>query len=107
MGWGGTGGREEVGGEVEGAVVRPPNGSILLQCEACTFLTRYNKSINGEWVCSCVRAPCMKRKLVTSKQEISPSLSPSIDVTVTLTANSTAHHNTRWHMPHNGNALYH
>lgn len=38
--------------------VRSPNGSILLKCEACTFLTHYNKSINcvcggGGVMCMC------------------------------------------------------
>lgn len=50
-----------------GAVVRPPNGSILLKCEACTFLTRYNKSINCVCVCTCV---CAMWVCTTHEEEI-------------------------------------
>lgn len=32
---------------------------------------------------------------------------PSAEVTAALTATSSAHTNTRWHMPFNGNALFH
>lgn len=63
--------RSLVGGEgyrrVEGAAVRPPNGSILLKCEACTSLTRYNKSISRAWVCTCARYVCVR---VTHEEEI-------------------------------------
>lgn len=61
-GWGGEV-TEGSGGRGVHAAVCPPNGSILLKCEACTFLTRYNKSISCVRVCvacACVRCMCVR-----------------------------------------------
>lgn len=118
-GWGrvgGSGGWNELGGArwgagVVGAIVRPPNGPILLKCEACTFLTRYNKSINCVWVCTWERYVCVctmhEEKIWWHLNRKYPRSFSSIDVTVTVTAKRSAHHNAGWHMPHNGYALYH
>lgn len=88
---------------------RPPNGSILLKCEACTFLTRYNKSINCVWRCACVWYTCVcahhawrgNRCHLNRKYPL-----PFGTIDVTVTAHSSAHHNPGWHMLYNENAWY-
>lgn len=109
VGWEEVGLRRVRWGE-RGAVIRPPNGSILRNVKpALSWHAIINLSIVCGWVRAvalCVCAPCMKRKLVASKQEISPSLL-LYRCDSHSNSNSSAHHNTGWHMPYNGNASYH
>ena len=84
VGWAGGGGGEGGGRGKGGTSVRPPNGSILLKCEAGTFLTCCNKSISlnatvGASVCEgaregvCTRSACKgQRDMGKAQQEVQP-----------------------------------